>query len=52
MSVRSLSSDECIKVMNAEQASGEHFIQLGFMRRYDQTYVQMKRAFDDGARDP
>jgi len=44
----SQSSDECIKVINAERASGEHFIQLGFMRRYDQSYAQMKRALDNG----
>lgn len=42
----SQSSFECIEVMKAEQATGELFIQLGFMRRYDQSYIQMKQSLD------
>jgi myo-inositol 2-dehydrogenase / D-chiro-inositol 1-dehydrogenase len=44
----SQSSSECLKVMEAEQAVGRRFIQLGFMRRYDQSYVEIKRALDEG----
>ena len=44
----SQSSAECLTVMQAEQAAGERFVQLGFMRRYDEAYVQMKSALDQG----
>lgn len=44
----SQSSAECLDVMKAEEASGERHIMLGFMRRYDPAYVQMKRALKDG----
>ena len=39
---------ECLAVMQAEQAAGGRFVQLGFMRRYDQAYVEMKAALDQG----
>lgn len=41
-------SAECLKVMEAEQAAGERFVQLGFMRRYDQSYREMKQALSEG----
>jgi myo-inositol 2-dehydrogenase/D-chiro-inositol 1-dehydrogenase len=44
----SQSSTECLTVMQAEQAAGSRFVQLGFMRRYDQAYLQMKAALDQG----
>lgn len=44
----SQSSAECLDVMEAEMAAGARFIQLGFMRRYDQSYVEMKQAVDEG----
>lgn len=44
----SQSSAECLQVMEAEQAAGQKFVQLGFMRRYDQSYVEMKQALADG----
>lgn len=44
----SQSSAECLTVMQAEQAAGARFVQLGFMRRYDEAYVQMKSALDQG----
>jgi myo-inositol 2-dehydrogenase/D-chiro-inositol 1-dehydrogenase len=34
--------------MQAEQESGQKFVQLGFMRRYDQSYVEMKEAIENG----
>lgn len=45
----SQSSAECLQVMAAEQAAGRRFIQLGFMRRYDQSYAEMKAALADGS---
>ena len=39
---------ECLAVMQAEQAVGARVLQLGFMRRYDQAYVEMKAALDQG----
>lgn len=44
----SQSSCECLDVMADEQRSGERCVQLGFMRRYDQSYVEMKDALDRG----
>lgn len=44
----SQSSLECQSVMQAEIASGRRWVQLGFMRRYDQSYVEMKSALDTG----
>jgi myo-inositol 2-dehydrogenase / D-chiro-inositol 1-dehydrogenase len=42
------SSDECVQIMKAESAAGAHFVQVGFMRRYDEGYMRLKRAIDDG----
>ena len=39
---------ECLEVMTAEQTAGERFVQLGFMRRYDQSYGEMKDAMQSG----
>ncbi len=44
----SQSSAECIEVMEAEMKAGRKFVQLGFMRRFDQAYVEMKAALDEG----
>lgn len=44
----SQSSAECLAVMQAEQAAGARFVQLGFMRRFDQAYVEMREALADG----
>lgn len=44
----SQSSAECLGVMEAEIAAGRRFVQLGFMRRYDQSYVEMRRALAEG----
>lgn len=41
-------SAECIQVMQAEQVAGRRFVQLGFMRRYDQSYIEMRRALTEG----
>ncbi|OZA12228.1 MAG: myo-inositol 2-dehydrogenase, partial [Rhodobacterales bacterium 17-64-5] len=39
---------ECLAVMAAEQAAGRRFVQVGFMRRFDQSYAEMKSALDKG----
>ncbi|TPI16115.1 Gfo/Idh/MocA family oxidoreductase [Mesorhizobium sp. B4-1-1] len=44
----SQASADCIAVMAAEQKAGAKFVQLGFMRRYDRSYQEMKRALEDG----
>ena len=41
-------ADDCKKIVEAEVASGKHLIQLGFMRRYDKGYVQVKEALKSG----
>lgn len=45
----SQSPGECLEVMAAEERAGRRFVQLGFMRRYDQSYIEMKAAVDDGS---
>ena len=42
------SSAECMQVMEAEEAAGRKHVMLGFMRRYDQSYMEMKQALDGG----
>ena len=44
----SQSSAECVTVMEAEAAAGARFVQVGFMRRFDQSYIEMKAALDAG----
>jgi len=34
--------------MDAEQKAGQKLVQLGFMRRYDQSYFEMKTAVNNG----
>ena len=45
----SQSPAECLQVIEAEMAAGRRFIQLGFMRRFDQSYAEMKAARSDGS---
>ena len=35
-------------IMQAEMAAGARHVMLGFMRRYDQSYVEMRKALTDG----
>ncbi|MER9169226.1 Gfo/Idh/MocA family oxidoreductase [Mesorhizobium australicum] len=44
----SQSSQECLQVMESEVAVGRRFVQVGFMRRFDQSYTEMKAALDGG----
>ena len=42
----SQSAKQCLEVVAAEGAAGRHLIQVGFMRRFDQSYVEIKQALD------
>lgn len=39
---------ECKEIVDAEMASGKHLVQVGFMRRYDRGYKQVKELIDSG----
>ncbi|QRZ14758.1 Gfo/Idh/MocA family oxidoreductase [Paracoccus methylovorus] len=41
-------SNDCLRVIEAETASGRQWVQVGFMRRYDQSYAEMKAALASG----
>lgn len=43
------SADECLAVIDREVSLGRQFIQLGFMRRFDPAYREMKHALHSGA---
>lgn len=42
-------SAEGLKVIEAEVKAGRQLVHLGFMRRFDPAYTEMKRALTDGA---
>ena len=44
----SQSSDECLEVIEAERNAGKQLVMLGFMRRYDQSYIEMRDALISG----
>ncbi|EAB6185626.1 inositol 2-dehydrogenase [Salmonella enterica subsp. enterica] len=39
---------DCQRVIEAEQKNGKRMVQIGFMRRYDKGYVQLKNIIDSG----
>ncbi|MGB8819506.1 MAG: Gfo/Idh/MocA family oxidoreductase [Rhizobiaceae bacterium] len=41
-------SKECLAVIDAEVKLGKRLVQIGFMRRFDPAYVEMKSALDNG----
>ena len=41
-------AEACLKIVEAEIASGKHLVQVGFQRRYDKGYRALKAAIDDG----
>ena len=43
------SAADCMAVMDAEVALGTRLVQLGFMRRFDPGYVQLKNALSNGS---
>ena len=44
--------DACLRILDAEMASGRHLVQVGFNRRYDSAYRAMKRTLDGGSLGP
>jgi myo-inositol 2-dehydrogenase / D-chiro-inositol 1-dehydrogenase len=44
----SQNSAECLDVIAAETTRGKRLIQIGFMRRFDPAYVEMKSALESG----
>ena len=42
-------SEECLAVIDREISVGRQFIQLGFMRRFDPSYREVKHALQSGA---
>ncbi|MCI6830764.1 MAG: Gfo/Idh/MocA family oxidoreductase [Clostridiales bacterium] len=41
--------EECLKIMDAEVRHGKRLVQVGYMRRYDKDYMEMKRLLDEGS---
>lgn len=39
---------DCKEIVDAEMAGGKHLVQVGFMRRYDRGYRQVKELLDSG----
>ena len=39
---------DCKAIVQAEMAAGQHLVQVGFMRRYDRGYNQVKALLDSG----
>ncbi len=42
------SADDCMKIIKEEIAGGKQLVQVGFMRRYDRGYRQIKAVIDSG----
>lgn len=40
-------ADDCKKIVEAEVSGGKQLVQVGFMRRYDSGYRQLKRAIEE-----
>jgi myo-inositol 2-dehydrogenase/D-chiro-inositol 1-dehydrogenase len=40
--------EACLRVVEAEVAVGRRLVQVGFMRRFDPSYTEMKRLLDSG----
>ncbi|MCL7746205.1 Gfo/Idh/MocA family protein [Halalkalibacter alkaliphilus] len=41
-------AEGCLRIVEAEMKQGKKLVQVGFMRRYDSGYVQLKEAIDKG----
>ena len=40
--------EACKRIVDAEMKTGKHLVQVGFMRRFDPGYVQLKKLIDSG----
>ena len=43
--------EDCIAIMDAEAGAGKRLVTVGFMRRFDAAYNEMKAVLDSGQRD-
>ncbi|MET9864042.1 Gfo/Idh/MocA family oxidoreductase [Streptomyces smyrnaeus] len=43
------SAEDCLRIVEAERAHGRRLVQVGFMRRYDAGYRQLKEVLDGGS---
>lgn len=43
-----VSAEDCRKIVDAEIAGGKQLVQVGYMRRYDSGYTQLKEAIRSG----
>lgn len=41
-------AEDCQRIVDAEMKHGKRLVQVGFMRRFDEGYVQLKEAIDSG----
>ncbi|ETI69927.1 Gfo/Idh/MocA family protein [Neobacillus vireti] len=41
-------AEGCMRIVEAEMKHGKKLVQVGFMRRYDSGYVQLKQAIEEG----
>jgi myo-inositol 2-dehydrogenase/D-chiro-inositol 1-dehydrogenase len=41
-------AEDCLRIVEAEQAAGRRLVQVGFMRRFDSGYRELKRVLDAG----
>jgi myo-inositol 2-dehydrogenase/D-chiro-inositol 1-dehydrogenase len=41
-------ADDCLRIVEAEMAYGRRLVQVGFMRRYDTGYRELKKVIDAG----
>ena len=41
-------SNECLQVLAAEEKCGKHLVQIGFMRRFDPSYAEIKSLLTNG----
>ncbi|MEM8950278.1 MAG: Gfo/Idh/MocA family oxidoreductase [Pseudomonadota bacterium] len=46
------SSADCLNVIDAEVQANRQFVQVGFMRRFDPSYTEMKTALESGVLGP
>jgi myo-inositol 2-dehydrogenase / D-chiro-inositol 1-dehydrogenase len=44
-----VTAQECRSIVDAEEASGLHLVQVGFMRRFDPAYLELKAALNSGS---
>ena len=44
----SLTTAECLDIVAAEEKAGKSLVQVGFMRRFDPAYLEMKTTLDAG----